>query len=210
MTDPANLNPSEFVAWLTTLDAVEQRAWAAALGNVLAQRRAEEQNELGAAYRAYDDDARTPVGSDSEFDFALHLAVEIGVTKPLRDYVSSGMPVPQYPVMINDWPARDAPALVAELLGQPASQQETRGRPLRIAAEAQPVEQAERNAAWLVAFALKEWREGSGRKRVPSDITNEIITAAITVAAKVFNVPESAISESNIRNLLKNRTVVVP
>jgi hypothetical protein len=129
MTYPANLNRSEVVAWLATLDDVEQRAWATALGTDLAQRRAEEQNELGAA--AYDDDARTPVGSDSEFAFALHLAVEIGVTKPLRDYVSSGMPVPQYPVIINDWPARDAPALVAELLGQPASQQETRGRPLR-------------------------------------------------------------------------------
>jgi len=210
MTDPANLNPSEFVAWLTTLDAVEQRAWAAALGNVLAQRRAEEQNELGEAYRAYDHDAGTPVGSDSEFAVALHLAVEIGVTKPLRDYVASGMPVPPYLVMIKDSPVRDAPALVAELLGQPAAQQETRGRPSRIAAEAQPAEQAERNAAWLVAFALKDWRERNGRKRVPSEITNEIITAAITVAAKVFNVPESAISESNIRNLLKNRTVVVP
>src|ERR1700693_4755193 len=192
MTYPANLNRSEVVAWLATLDDVEQRAWATALGTVLAQRRAEEQNELGAA--AYDDDARTPVGSDSEFAFALHLAVEIGVTKPLRDYVSSGMPVPPYLVMIKDWPVRDAPALVAELLGQPAAQQETRGRPSRIAAEAQPAEQAERNAAWLVALASKDWRERNGRKRVPSDITNEIITAAITVAAKVFNVPESAIS----------------
>jgi hypothetical protein len=62
---------------------------------------------------------------------------------------------------------------------------------------------------WLVAFALKDWRERNGRKRVPSDITNEIITAAIIEAARVFNVPETAISESNIRNLLKNRTVVV-
>jgi hypothetical protein len=88
-----------------------------------------------------------PVGSDSEFAFALHLAVEIGVTEPLRDYGASGMPVPTYPVMIKDWPVRDAPDLVAELLGQPAAQQETRGRPFRIAAEAQPAEQAERNAA---------------------------------------------------------------
>ena len=92
-------------------------------GKVLAQRRAEEQNERGEAYRAYDHDAETPVGSDSKFAFALHLAVEIGVTKPLRDYVASGMPVPLVSVMIKDWPVRDAPALVAELLGQAVPQQ---------------------------------------------------------------------------------------
>ena len=198
------------MAWVATLDAVEQRAWAAALGKVLAQQRAEEQNEVGEAYRAYDHDAGTLVGSDSEFAFALHLAVEIGVTKPLRDYVASGMPVPLVPVMIKDWPVRDAPALVAELLGQAVPQQETHGRPFRVAAEAQPAEQAERNAAWLVAFALKDWSERYGQKRVPSDITNEIIAAAIMEAAKAFNVPQSAISASNIRNMLKNRTVVVP
>ena len=181
MIDPANLNRSEFLAWVAALDAVEQRAWAAALGKVLAQRRAEEQNELGEAYRAYDHDAGTP-----EFAFALHLAIEIGVTKPLRDYVASGISVPLVPVMIKDWPVRDAPALVAELLGQPAPQRETRGRPFRIAAEAQPAEQAERNAAWLVAFALKDWRERNGQKRVPSDITNEIIAAAIMEAAKAL------------------------
>jgi hypothetical protein len=210
MTDGANLSPSEFVTWVGTLDAVEQRAWAIALATAFAQRRADEQNELGAAYRAYDHDAGTPVRSDSEFDFAFHLAVAIGETRPLRDHVSSGMPVPQYPVTINGWPVRDAPALVAELLGQPAPQQQTRGRAFRIAAEAQPAEQAERNAAWLVAFALKEWRERNGRKRAPSDIISEIISASITEAAKFFNVPENAISESNIRNVLKTRTVVVP
>ena len=109
MTDGANLSPSEFVTWVGTLDAVEQRAWAIALATAFAQRRADEQNELGAAYRAYDHDAGTPVRSDSEFDFAFHLAVAIGETRPLRDHVSSGMPVPQYPVMINGWPVRDAP-----------------------------------------------------------------------------------------------------
>src|ERR1700693_5793429 len=86
MTDPANLKRSEFVARLATLDDVEQRAWATALGTVLAQRRAEEQNELGEAYRANDHDAGTPVGSDSELVFALHLVVGVGVRKFLRDY----------------------------------------------------------------------------------------------------------------------------
>jgi hypothetical protein len=36
-----------------------------------------------------------------------------------------------------------------------------------------------------------------------------MIKVAIEEAAKTFNVPVSAIYESNIRNLLKNRQVVV-
>ena len=44
---------------------------------------------------------------------------------------------------------------------------------------------------------------------MPGVVTNEMIKVAIEEAAKTFEVPVSAINESNIRNLLKNRRVVV-
>jgi hypothetical protein len=45
---------------------------------------------------------------------------------------------------------------------------------------------------------------------VPSVIiTNKMIMVVIKEAAKTFKVPVSAIYESNIHNLLKNRQVVV-
>ena len=49
----------------------------------------------------------------------------------------------------------------------------------------------------------------NGRIRVPSVITNKMIMVVIEEAAKTFKVPVSAIYESNIHNLLKNRQVVV-
>ena len=69
--------------------------------------------------------------------------------------------------------------------------------------------QAERNAARLVAFAQKGWCKSNRRIRVPSVITNKMIMVVIEEAAKTFKVSVSAIYESNIHNLLKNRQVVV-
>jgi hypothetical protein len=70
-------------------------------------------------------------------------------------------------------------------------------------------EMRRRHAGWLVAFVQKGWRKRNGRKRVPGVVTNEMIKVAIEEAAKTFKVPVSAIYASNIRNLLKNRQVVV-
>jgi hypothetical protein len=36
-----------------------------------------------------------------EFGFALNLAIEVGVTKPLREYVSAGKPVPNETVLMT-------------------------------------------------------------------------------------------------------------
>jgi hypothetical protein len=70
-------------------------------------------------------------------------------------------------------------------------------------------EQAERNAAWLVAFPQKSWLKRNVRTRVPGIVTTQVIKVVIEEAAKTLMVPVSAIYESNIRNLLKNRQVVV-
>jgi hypothetical protein len=132
----------------------------------------------------------------------------MGVTKPLRDFVEAGKSVPQAQVFVA---GQSIPmqVLVAALLGDHHQQQEQRSRPHRVPSEALAAAQAERNAAWLVAFAQKSWRKRNGRKRVPGVVTNEMIKVAIEEAAKTFKVPVSAIYEGNIRNLLKNRQVVV-
>ena len=70
-------------------------------------------------------------------------------------------------------------------------------------------EQAECNAAWLVAFRLKSWREQNHRRRVPGAEVSKMVSAAITEAANAFHVPVNTIKESNIRTLLKNGSVVV-
>jgi hypothetical protein len=139
---------------------------------------------------------------------ALHLAHEMGVTKPLRDFVKAGKSVPHAQVFVagESIPMR---VLVADLLGDHHQQQEQRSRPHRVPSEAPAAAQAERSAALLVAFAQKGWRKRNGRKRVPGVVTNEMIKVAIEEAAKTFKVPVSAIYASNIRNLLKNRQVVV-
>ena len=165
-------------------------------------------NECAAAYRESDEEASSAWQADPEFGNALHLAYQMGETKPLRDFVKAGKSVPQVHVFVagKSIPMR---VLVAGLLGDHQQQEEQRSRPHRVASEAPAAAQAERNAAWLVAFARKGWLKRNGRKRVPGVVTNEMIKVAIEEAAKTFKVPVSAIYESNIRNLLKNSQVVV-
>jgi hypothetical protein len=164
--------------------------------------------ECAAAYRESNMEAGSAWQTDPEFDNALHLAYQLGETKPLRDYVKAGKSVPQAHVLVagKSNPMR---VLVADLLGDYQEPQEQRSRPHRVASEAPAAAQAERNAAWLLAFAQKGWLRRNGRKRVPGVVTNEMIKVAIEEAAKAFRVPVNAIYESNIRNLLKNRQVVV-
>ena len=178
------------------------------LGLALAIARLHTDKSVAAAYRESDEEASRAWQADPEFGNALHLAYEMGVTKPLRDFVTAGNSLPQAQVFVA---GKSIPmqALVADLLGDHHQQQEQRSRPHRVPSEAPAVAQAERNAAWLVAFAQNGWRKRNGRKRVPGVVTNEMIKVAIEQAAKTFKVPVSAIYASNIRNLLKNRQVVV-
>jgi hypothetical protein len=164
--------------------------------------------ECAAAYRESDEETSSAWKADPEFGNALHLAYKMGETKPLRDFVKAGKSVPQVHVFVAG-ESISLRVLVADLLGDHHQQQEQGSRPRRLASEAPAAEQAERNAAWLVAFAQKSWLKRNGRKRVPGVVTTEMIKVAIEEAAKTFKVPVSAIYESNIRNLLKNRQVVV-
>jgi hypothetical protein len=144
-----------------------------------------------------------------EFGSALNLAITIGVTKPLRDYAAAGKPIPHDTVFVA---GKSVPmkVLVAELLGgQALPQSSGGGRPRRVAGEAKQSDQAERNAAWLVAFMQRDWRQRHGRKRVPRIKTNAMIRTAIAEAAKAFKVPVNAIDARNIENLLKTGRVVV-
>jgi hypothetical protein len=161
-----------------------------------------------ATYREYDERISKAWQSDSDFSNALYMAYVAGELLLLRDYIAAGKPVPQEHTFVA---GKIAPmdVLVAKLLGRQPQQQRKLGRPPRVARQASAAEQAERNAAWLVAFMLKGWRVRTHRKRVPGIEVKKMISAAITEAAKAFGVPLNAINESNVRNLLKSGRVVV-
>lgn len=161
-----------------------------------------------ATYREYDERISKAWQSDSDFSNALYTAYVFGDLKLLRDYIAAGKPVPQEHAFVA---GKEVPMdfLVAELLGRQPQQQQKPGRHHRVASKAPAAEQAERNAAWLVAFAQKSWRERNHRKRVPGAEVNKMITAAIAEAAKTFRVPVNTIYESNVRRLLKSGRIVV-
>jgi hypothetical protein len=125
------------------------------------------------------------------------------------DYVTDGKPVPHDVSVSMAGQVVPMHVLVAQLLGENPPNEQRLGRPPRVACQASSAEQAERNAAWLVAFMLEGQRVRIHRKRVPGIQVKKIIGAAITEAAKAFGVPENAISESNVRNLLKSGRIVV-
>ena len=56
--------------------------------------------ECAAAYRESDEEASSAWQADPEFGNALHLAYQMGETKPLRDYVKAGKSVPQAHVFV--------------------------------------------------------------------------------------------------------------
>jgi cytochrome P450 len=179
------------------------------LGEILGRRAGEDNGKRGAALRTYDREIASAWKADQEFSNALYMAYVGGRLQLLRNYCDAGKPIPQDDVSV-------AGALVpmhifvAQLLGdQPPQEYETRGRPHRVASAALAAEQAERNAAWLVAFAKKAWCKRNGRKRVPKDLTSQMIRAAIEQGAEAFKVPVDAIRERNVSNVLKNGSIVV-
>jgi hypothetical protein len=79
-------------------------------------------------------------------------------------------------------------------------------------AERQPPrkQSATLRGSWHSRRSRRKAGARDGRIRVPSVIiTNKMIMVVIEEAAKTFKVPVSAIYESNIHNLLKNRQLVV-
>jgi hypothetical protein len=69
----------------------------------------------------------------------------------------------------EDWPLlQPTPNLLA-------SETAKVGRPRRVAADAPPLEQALRNFAWLLAFAMADARKGAPRQRISKDAVYEFL-----------------------------------
>jgi hypothetical protein len=128
----------------------------------------------------------------------------------LREYVEASKSIPEETVSVGNCPSKPMRALVAELLGndQPV-QRRGRGRPFRIAGDAPAAEQAERNAAWLIAYRLKAWCRRHGRERAPPAVKKKVISRACYQVAKEFGVLPDTIKERNVLNLLKSGRIVV-
>lgn len=73
-----------------------------------------------------------------------------------------------------------------------------RGRPNRVASGAPLAEQANRNASWLVAFMMREWRVKHGRERVRRDVMEKMVRAAVAEAAQAFGVSASQIDVESV------------
>ena len=174
------------------------------LALAIARRRAEENEELAAAYDEYDAGLAAASKEDQEFSNALHLAVMLGDINPLKEYLCSEKPLSRL----------DRQALAGYidiLVERTTSLKRQRGRPRRKPAKARPGEQAERNAAWLVAAALKEWRKEHGKARVPGEIFDKFVREARVEAARAFGVPVDTVHEGNLRNYgRKSGRIVVP
>ena len=175
------------------------------LALALAQRHTDETHELAAAHAAYDAETASAWRTeDPEFGNALHLAFMLGDIKPLKQYLCSEKPLTR----VN----RQALAGYIDILVErTTSLNRQRGRPRRKPAKARPGEQAERNAAWLVAAALKEWRKEHGKARVPGEIFDKFVREAREEAAWTFGVPMNTVREGNVRNYArKTGRIVVP
>ena len=81
--------------------------------------------KCAAAYRKSDEEASSAWQADPEFGNALHLAYQMGETKPLRDFVKAGKSVPQAHVCVPGT-SISMRVLVADLLGDHHQQQEQR------------------------------------------------------------------------------------
>jgi hypothetical protein len=174
------------------------------LALAIARRHTEENEELAAAYDEYDARLATASKEDPEFGNALYLAFMLGDIKPLKQYLCSEKPLTR----VN----RQALAGYIDILVErTTSLKRQRGRPRRNAAKARPAEQAERNAAWLVAAAQKGWRKEHGKARVPGEIFDKFVREAREEAACAFGVPVNTVSEGNVRNYArKTGRIVVP
>jgi hypothetical protein len=118
--------------------------------------------------------------------------------KPLLDYITTRP-------LLDPGDRANLAGLVRRLLRR-IDELEPRkpGRPARRPDRGSAVEQAERNAAWLVRFTRAEWLRQHHRKRVPAAETDKMIREARREAARAFKVPESKVSEDNIRRALKS------
>jgi hypothetical protein len=139
----------------------------------------------------------------SEFQNHVYFATKAGLTQPMVDYLLSTKPLLRKDRQIL------ATYLVSLRTELELLKPRRAGRKVRTPSNAAELEIAERNAAWLVAFSKKSWREQHGRRRVPEKETKTMIRNAIEAAAKAFNKPAELIKPDNIRSALKSGRIVV-
>jgi hypothetical protein len=170
------------------------------LALAITRRRTEENEELAAAYGEYDAELAAAWKEDPEFGDALKSAILLQDTRPLKTYLCSEKPLSR----IN----RQALAAYIDMVVESKAKRK-RGRPRRKAAKARPAEQAERNAAWLVAAELKSWRKMNGSARVPRKIFENIVEDARQEAARAFDIPLKLVHAGNIRNYARKTGRIV-
>lgn len=151
-------------------------------------------DERATAYREHLEQLGRAWKADPEFGNVLNLAVVIGVTGPLADYVD------RHP-LTDEEQRRTLGAWIRSLSRKPPGRPRGRGPG--------KVKDAERNVAYLLALFQADWRAQHDLERVPDRVTKEKIAELIELAAASFGVAKDKISEENIRDLLKTGRIRV-
>jgi hypothetical protein len=155
-------------------------------------------DERGAAYREYNKMVSAAWEADPEFGNVLDLAITIGVTEPLADYIDQQR--------LTDEQSRTLAAWIRSMSRK--QKRKGKGRPRKGTHKAKPkygpvelkaIQSAEHRAAYIVEGNKIDWREQHGRERVPGTETTKMIADAIKQVAKSFGVDESKISDANVR-----------
>jgi len=146
-----------------------------------------------AAYRKYDEEMGSASKADPEFGNVLNVAITVGVTEPLADYIDRRP--------LTDEQRRTLAAWIRMLSRKPPGR--PRGHALGTSSD------AERNVAYALKLCQYDWRKQHGLERVSRNVTEKMIAELIELAATSFGVAKASISEENIRDLLKTGRVRV-
>jgi hypothetical protein len=157
---------------------------------------------------------------DPEFQNALHIAVVVGKTDPLVEYLAANKPLSSGNKRALAGLLQLQEKQIASLQNRPV------GRPRRQADTVSDIEQAERNAAWLLAITKAAWRKELGHKRVPKHENDKMAEKCMKEAARAvvqwlskehqsFDIDRRAkklvsrMNKDNVLNALKTGHIVV-
>jgi hypothetical protein len=126
-----------------------------------------------------------------EFDRLLRQAYDRNLTEPLLQYVEQHELAEDQRRQFTSW--------VRHVLGRAT------GPPWP-----PTVEHAAKNAAWLVEFKLSSWRRQNPGQVRPRSLLPQIISESITETARDLGVPETLISEADVRRERKTGRIKVP
>lgn len=155
-------------------------------------------DERDAAYREYDARLSAALKADPEFGNVLDLAITIGVTEPLADYIDQQRLNDEQSLMLAAWIRSMSRKQKRKGKGRPRKGTH-QAKPKYGPVELKAIQSAEHRAAYIVEGKKINWRKLHGRERVPRSETTKMIDNAIKQVAKSFGVAESKISEPNVR-----------